>query len=192
MNTKLGVMVAFAVLFVCGSALASTFDLTFSELPVGTSVSTQYAADGVTFGAGTGGTLPVIADDGAMPNSPVLSPAPPFAGDFWINFTGGGATGVSFDCGAWNNIGSTIIDVYDIHGGLLGAITNASNGVDHIDLSGYGTVGSVYFNSFNDPFGADIDNLGFNNVPEPSSMVLLGFGAISLLAYAWRKRRRTA
>jgi len=29
-------------------------------------------------------------------------------------------------------------------------------------------------------------------VPEPSTLVLLGIGAISLLAYAWRKRRRTA
>jgi T5SS/PEP-CTERM-associated repeat protein len=29
-------------------------------------------------------------------------------------------------------------------------------------------------------------------VPEPSTLVLLGIGAVSLLAYAWRKRRRTA
>ncbi len=29
-------------------------------------------------------------------------------------------------------------------------------------------------------------------VPEPSSIALLGIGAVSLLAYAWRKRRRTA
>jgi hypothetical protein len=26
-------------------------------------------------------------------------------------------------------------------------------------------------------------------VPEPSSMVLLGFGVVGLLTYAWRKRR---
>jgi hypothetical protein len=28
------------------------------------------------------------------------------------------------------------------------------------------------------------------SVPEPSTLVLLGIGAVSLLAYAWRKRRR--
>ncbi len=30
------------------------------------------------------------------------------------------------------------------------------------------------------------------SVPEPSALVLLGFGAVSLLAYAWRRRRQTA
>jgi hypothetical protein len=30
------------------------------------------------------------------------------------------------------------------------------------------------------------------NVPEPSSLVLLGVGAISLFGCAWRRRRRTA
>jgi hypothetical protein len=31
------------------------------------------------------GNAPIIANDGAMPDSPVLSPNPPFAGDFqWM------------------------------------------------------------------------------------------------------------
>jgi DNA-binding beta-propeller fold protein YncE len=32
----------------------------------------------------------------------------------------------------------------------------------------------------------------FAPVPEPSALVLLGIGAVSLLAYAWRRRARTA
>jgi DNA-binding beta-propeller fold protein YncE len=42
---------------------------------------------------------------------------------------------------------------------------------------------------------ADTDNNRleeFSPVPEPSTFVLLGMGAISLIAYAWRMRRRTA
>ncbi len=31
----------------------------------------------------------------------------------------------------------------------------------------------------------------FSPVPEPSSIILLSFGAVSLLAYAWRRRTRT-
>ncbi len=40
------------------------------------------------------------------------------------------------------------------------------------------------------------DDLSFNGdpatVPEPSSVALLGIGAVGLLAYAWRKRTPTA
>jgi hypothetical protein len=33
---------------------------------------------------------------------------------------------------------------------------------------------------------------GLSAVPEPSTIVLFGIGAVSMMAYAWRKRRRTA
>jgi hypothetical protein len=42
---------------------------------------------------------------------------------------------------------------------------------------GYNTSGNVYL---------------LTSVPEPSTLVLLGIGAISMMAYAWRKRTRTA
>jgi hypothetical protein len=56
-------------------ASASSYLLTFSEFPVGTVITNQYAADGITFSALTG-NAPIIANDGAMPDSPVLSPNP--------------------------------------------------------------------------------------------------------------------
>jgi len=48
------------------------------------------------------------------------------------------------------------------------------------DFSSSGnTVGDVFF-----------DNVQINAVPEPSTLVLLGMGAFSLLAFAWRRRKR--
>jgi len=37
--------------------------------------------------------------------------------------------------------------------------------------------------------GIGIDNISLTATPEPSTLVLLGCGLVSLLAYAWRKRR---
>ena len=54
---------------VSAPAVAGDAILTFSEFPVGTVITTQYAADGVVFSALTG-NAPIIANDGAMPDFP--------------------------------------------------------------------------------------------------------------------------
>ncbi len=48
-------------------------------------------------------------------------------------------------------------------------------------------VGTVFEN------GPNPVNLAFQRaVPEPSSVALLGIGALGLVGYGWRRRRRTA
>jgi hypothetical protein len=151
--------------------------ITFDEFPVGTVISDQYAAQGVKFLAGYGGNLPVIAEDDSMPTSPVLSPQPIYSGDFWMTFTVP-TTDVQFLSGYWDTIGSGIIKVYDPSLTFLASLSNTTIGVEQINITGLGQIGYVYFNSTQDPAGADIDNLV---VPEPATLCLLGLGALSLL-----------
>lgn len=182
------VLVAMVVALLGVSGVAQATTITFSEFAAGTLISNQYAALGVTFGAGAiGHSLPIIANDGAMPNSPVLSPNPPFGGDFDIYF-GGGASGVSFASGYWDTVRTAIVRVYDLSNNLLATLTNQATGAYTFDLSAYGTIGHIYFNSFGDPAGGDIDNLTFT-VPEPTSLLLLGSGLVGLAAFARRKRQ---
>jgi len=185
MRIKLCTMLALTVLAVSVSAVAGTYTLTFSEFPVGTIVTTQYAADGVTFSGVTLGP-PIIANDGAMPFSPVLSPNPVFAGDFNINFPSG-AYNVSFQSGYWDTLGSGVIDVYNTSGGFLGSVTDTGLGPQFMDFSSFGTIGHIYFNSYADPFGADIDNLTFTTTPELGTLLLLGSGLLGTIGVIRRK-----
>ena len=64
-----------------------------------------------------------------------------------------------------------------------------------------GTIGSLPTWTYNFPtpwwFGTvtQVGNevvLNLTGVPEPSTALLLGIGVVSLLAYAWRRRRQAA
>ena len=48
------------------------------------------------------------------------------------------------------------------------------------------------FNDDNYPDNGGSVSIGVLEVPEPSSLILLGAGAITFLAYIWRRRKRTA
>jgi hypothetical protein len=165
--------------------------ITFSEYPVGTLISNQYAGAGVLFLAGNiTGRLPQISMDGAMPTEPVLRPTGEpdygvYQGDFWMEFTSP-MTYVEFDSGYWDNVGSAIIQVYDPGMNYLANLTNVGTGVELISISGLGPIGYVYFNSIGDAAGADIDNLDF--IPAPGAILLGGLGVGFV---GWLRRRRT-
>jgi hypothetical protein len=137
--------------------------ITFSEFPVGTPITTQYASEGVVF-SGTPG--PFISNDGANPTSPVLSPGAGFLGTLIMEFvspadgtTAASVSSVEFDVGYMDTIGGATISTYDIDGNLLSSFATNQLAIQHISLSG--PIHKIQVVTTSDPAGAAIDNLGF-------------------------------
>jgi hypothetical protein len=99
--------------------------------------------------------------------------------------------------GAWND--GLIIQVTGYNGGVLVDTTSVTvnstsptlevfnwTGIDALVFSTSGGANHGY-GSGGEEFA--LDNMTINEVPEPSTLVLLGFGAVSLLAPAWRRQR---
>jgi hypothetical protein len=186
LNYFTGLLALLGVMAV-GTANATFVTINFSEFAVGTVISNQYAGLGVRFSPSSiNGNLPIIANDGAMPGSPVLSPNPPFAGEFDMQFLRS-TTFVRFDSGFWDALGTGSISVFGPGNVLLTTVTNTSLGTQQFTFTNAAGISRIVFNSVRDPAGADIDNLTFN-VPEPGTLLLLGAGL--LLAGFRRTSRR--
>jgi hypothetical protein len=144
-----------------------------------------------------------IADDGAMPTSPILSGSPLYNGSIAILFSTP-QVGVGLDGGYFNAVGSTAITAFSADGTDIGSVTNDQTGDEFLGLvtaDGQPEISGLLFSLVGDePFGFDIDNVEFGvqgqviipgggTVPEPASLVLLGTG---LLAFGFAASRKAA
>jgi len=164
-------------------------------------VTTQYAAQGVTFQGFTDGGVPVnleVADNTIFSdNNP---PSPPMSLSNFYNqdpfsrahimriVFSGPADSISLMYNGAGFLGaSTLFDAYSPSSVLLGEFT-VPDAVDSdfhllsIPVSGVGYLDIVNPES---GWGHYIDNLSFQIVPEPAAVLLLGVGAV---AFMFRRR----
>jgi len=140
-------------------------EITFSEFPLWTYISDQYADKGVIFS----GDSPFICTDGANPTSPVLSGSPRFQGRIEGSFVDpeDGESSISvqsfeLDAGYFDAIGSTKIEWFDKDGNKLGQRANTRYGIQNFKIEG-GNIASWKIGIFEDePAGYAIDNFKIN------------------------------
>ena len=136
--------------------------ITFSEFPVGTSITNQYADKGIIFG----GDSPFVSNDRSNPTSPVLSGSPQFMGSIEGTFVDPEdretpiiVESFSLDMGFFDNFGSTRIEWFDPEGNKLGQRTNSQLGIERFEITG-GNIASWKVSIIEDePAGYAIDNV---------------------------------
>jgi hypothetical protein len=141
--------------------------ITFSEYPVGTSISDQYADQGIIFG----GDSPFITTDSSNPTSPVLSGSPRFQGAIEGSFVdpSDGTTptivqSFALDAGYFDEFGSTRIEWFDPDGNKLGQRTNSHLGIETFEIEG-GNIAHWRISIIeNEPAGYAIDNVSLEPV----------------------------
>src|SRR5262245_61739274 len=136
--------------------------ITFSEFPVGTSISTQYRPQGVDFG----GDAPFISTDGANPTSPVLSGTPTFQGAVRGTFVTADGTartvnGFSLDVGYIDDPGAVVVTVLDAGGQTLQTIPVVQTGIVTVPVSMDGIGGFRVASDGSEGAGFAIDNVTF-------------------------------
>jgi hypothetical protein len=152
--------------------------ITFSEVALGTTVTTQYLSRGVQFTSSV-----FTATDTAQPGTPALSGTPRFQGPISARFTVPGTTtpatvdGFSVDVGYIDNRDSVAIDYFDAAGQRLGSRSAQAYGINHITIAVRGVASfSVHTVSF-EAAGFTIDNLALQRGAagiRPTRMAMLG------------------
>ena len=147
--------------------------ITFSEFPVGTSITDQYQVSGIDFG----GATPFITTDGSNPTSPVLSGTPQFYGDITGTFVTPDGTprtvsNFSLDVGYIDTPGSTEVIAYDADGNPLDTVVIEDTGIVLVSVSVTG-IASFVVQSV-DPSNPDPDGWAVDNVSFPGYTFLAG------------------
>ncbi|KFI33906.1 hypothetical protein CG51_03270 [Haematobacter missouriensis] len=144
-----------------------------------------------------------ITTDGAFPTSPTLSGTPRFNGPVALLFSED-QTGVGFEAGYFDAVGSTGITAFARDGSILGTVVNTTIGIEFLGLVTDDlkpAIAGVFLDLVgNEPAGYNIDNVRFGVgdeiIPPPISPVplpaalplsLAGLGAIALF-----RRRKDA
>lgn len=198
---KLLIVMALALTFLFGITSGSqAVTIGFEELTLGSSHASLVYAD-VTF-TNNMGNLNVASSPGApLSGNVILGPNTHTAGEWYVATFGiSGVNQVSVDLGDWdadydtvelyaydssNNLIGSDLDLihYTTYGGLTLSVTTLTDiAYVHFNETGSnnfdtGYPGSIYF-----------DNFTYNAkaVPEPATIILLGSGLLSLVA--WRRK----
>ena len=135
--------------------------ITFSELPVGTTITNQYQKDGVIFTSN-----PSIEDNSYDPTSPALAGSAdfngPIAGYFCNPSNGQHATveEFQFDAGYFNNLHSTEIEWFRTNGQTLGKQYDQVYAYQHFSISSTSPIASFkIFEVGAEASGYSLDNL---------------------------------
>ncbi len=105
------------------------------------------------------------------------------------------ASGASYNAGPWNPVPPPTALVYTAPADLayFTGAGSANFNASGTNMVTEGLSGGNWTISTPNSLGVALSvTYDYTPVPEPSALALLGVGAISLLAYAWRRRRRTA
>ena len=140
--------------------------ITFSEYPVKTHITNQYAGLGIIFD----GDDPFISGDQSNPTAPVLSGSPKFKGNiegYFINPYNGASAMVdwfSLDAGFFDQIQSTRLEWFDINGDKLGEVCNSIIGIETFYIED-DDIASWRIGMINtDSAGYAIDNIDFGDL----------------------------
>ncbi len=152
--------------------------ITFSEVPLGTSVTDQYLAQGVQFTSSA-----FTTNDNAATTNPVLSGSPKFTGPISARFTVPGTAtpttvnGFSLDLGYIDSRDSVELTYYDLAGSVLGAVRAQALGFNHLVVAQKGVASFSTKIITSEPAGYEVDNLAISRTAtgiHPTRMASLG------------------